>query len=200
MTARSKKPPPPLLIEIRIGNPIEALFLNTELADSILQEYRHALGHDFETYRNHVIRVLAFYQGLRREQPLDEAVAIAAVFHDLGIWTAGSLDYLEPSVQLAKDYLGKNNRSPNIPLVQCIILSHHRLRSVVGEDPRIEAFRQADGIDVSAGLLSYGLARSHIRAIQKAYPHAGFHRWLFRRALTYGLCHPLRPLPMLKWK
>ena len=30
-------------------------------------------------------------------------IAIAAAFHDLGIWSAGTMDYLPPSAALARD-------------------------------------------------------------------------------------------------
>ena len=34
-----------------------------------------------------------------------EKIAVATAFHDLGIWTDGTFDYLQPSVRLASAYL-----------------------------------------------------------------------------------------------
>ena len=38
-------------------------------------------------------------------------MAIAAAFHDIGIWTAGTFDYLEPSVRVAAAYLTGTGRA-----------------------------------------------------------------------------------------
>ena len=35
----------------------------------------------------------------------DSKIAVAAVFHDIGIWSNKTFDYLEPSVALAREYL-----------------------------------------------------------------------------------------------
>ena len=34
---------------------------------------------------------------------------IAACFHDLGLWKEKTVDYLPPSIVLARDYLQQNN-------------------------------------------------------------------------------------------
>jgi HD superfamily phosphodiesterase len=34
-----------------------------------------------------------------------EKIAVAAVFHDLGIWTNHTFDYIAPSVTLAREHL-----------------------------------------------------------------------------------------------
>jgi hypothetical protein len=50
--------------------------------------------------------VAAIYRGLTYQQlllgaALPDAAALAWAVHDLGIWTAGSFDYLTPSADLA---------------------------------------------------------------------------------------------------
>jgi len=63
----------------------------------------------------------------------------------------------------------------------------------------VEPFRQADWIDVSLGLLTFGLPRARLRAIFARWPNAGFHRRLVQLTLREARRHPLRPLPVLKW-
>jgi len=54
-------------------------------------------------------------------------------------------------------------------------------------------------IDVSRGLLSFGLPRARLQAIFARWPNAGFHRRLVQLTLREARRHPLRPLPVLKW-
>jgi hypothetical protein len=57
--------------------------------DTILQGHAAALGRDFTAYRNHAYRVANFCLAPDRAMQI-EKVAIAAAFHDLGIWTAAT--------------------------------------------------------------------------------------------------------------
>jgi hypothetical protein len=65
--------------------------------DTILQAHATALGRDFTAYRNHAYRVANFCLALAPDRAMQiEKVAIAAAFHDLGIWTAGPLRVTAP--------------------------------------------------------------------------------------------------------
>jgi HD superfamily phosphohydrolase YqeK len=70
--------------------------------DAILGDHSAALGSDATPYRNHAYRVanLCLAQSSSSAESL-EKTAIAAAFHDLGIWTDHTFDYLAPSVRLA---------------------------------------------------------------------------------------------------
>jgi len=114
--------------------------------DGILRAHRHALGRDFDAYRNHAHRVahLCIAQSPREHERI-ERIAIAAAFHDLGIWTARTFDYLQPSVVLASDYLAASSRQQWIPEVAAMILEHHKVFPYRGEAERfVEPFRRAD--------------------------------------------------------
>ena len=79
--------------------------------DEILAAHATALGGDARAYRNHALRVANLCFALR---PGDEAqlekTAIAAAFHDLGIWTDQTFDYLGPSERLAMVQLAQSGR------------------------------------------------------------------------------------------
>ena len=65
---------------------------------------RSSWERDFTAYRNHAYRVVNFCAHSRpAPTPRLEKIALAAAFHDLGIWTAHTFDYLEPSIDLACD-------------------------------------------------------------------------------------------------
>ena len=76
------------------------------LIEDILKQHRGELNIDYDKYRNHVYRVFNFTLLLYDADKKDtDALAVAAAFHDIGIWTAGTMDYLTPSVALAKEYI-----------------------------------------------------------------------------------------------
>ena len=92
--------------------------------DTILDAYSAALGGDFEGYRNHAYRVANLCVGQSSGSTEDlEKIAIAAAFHDLGIWTDRTFDYLVPSGRLAQAHLDQAGRGEWIPDVTQMIRS-----------------------------------------------------------------------------
>ncbi|CAN5407393.1 hypothetical protein BH09BAC1_BH09BAC1_13190 [soil metagenome] len=58
------------------------------------------LGKDLQAYKNHVYRMFnyaAWY--VRYEEGLLQKLAVAAAYHDIGIWTHKTFNYLGPSEQ-----------------------------------------------------------------------------------------------------
>src|SRR5262249_31234653 len=126
------------------------------IVDAALQHYAAALGGDLPAYRNHVYRGLTYHQELSGA-PVPDWAALAWAVHDLGIWTAGTFDYLGPSADLASALAGELGIT-EVDRARTMIVEHHKLRAV--GDPMSEAFRIADRIDVSRGLLTGSLGRS----------------------------------------
>ncbi|MHC8326328.1 HD domain-containing protein [Pseudomonas sp. LB1P83] len=177
------------------------LVLEFPVTDEILTSYALAIGADLPGYRNHIYRVLNFYSAISGIAGLpSEAVQIAAAFHDLGIWTDGTIDYLEPSVRLATDYLANQQLSHLNEEVTALILEHHKVRPYVADHAlSVEPFRRADVIDVSLGLMTFGLPRAYIKTVKSALPNQGFHGMLLRQTARQFLRSPLKPLPMFRW-
>jgi hypothetical protein len=129
-----------------------------------------------------------------------EKIAIAAVFHDLGIWTNKTFDYIAPSVALAREHLAARGMADWIPEIEAMIVDHHKVTSSrLNSQPLVESFRRADWIDVTCGLRRFGLPRPFIAAVVATWPNAGFHRRLLELTIDRFLKHPLTPLPMVKW-
>ena len=88
---------------------LPALTCACSLLENILFGFRTELAGDFRAYEHHCKRVLLLavkLLSLGELAPLAfENLAIAAAFHDLGIWTAHTFDYLAPSCGLAAAYL-----------------------------------------------------------------------------------------------
>ncbi len=168
------------------------------LVDDILDSYRDVIGDDFSGYRNHVHRMLnfCFVQG-NFDAEQKEKLAIAASFHDLGIWTADTFDYLPPSVDLAVEYLDRNGLTAWTAEISQMIDLHHRVRR--NADPLAEVFRKGDLIDFSLGLFKCGVPGEYVRSVKEQFPNEGFHQHLARRAGRWICRHPLNPVPVLKW-
>jgi len=168
--------------------------------DRVLDTHAASLGRDFTPYRNHVYRVATFCAAHVSPDPIElEKIAIAAAFHDLGIWTDGTFDYLDPSVSLARQYLLHAGREAWTDEIATMILQHHKLTMYRGDSGSlVEVFRRSDWTDVSMGVLRFGLPRAFVRDVNATWPSAGFHRRLVQLELERLRTHPLRPLPMVK--
>jgi hypothetical protein len=168
--------------------------------DDILQAHRASLAADFDAYRNHVYRLLSYFGALAGCDEMPPAVCLAAAFHDLGIWTDDTFDYLPPSLRLARGHLDASGLTQLQPHVDALIEQHHKLLPCVGPfAATAEPFRRADLVDCSAGLWRFGLPGGFVRAVKSALPDAGFHARLVALAGRQLLRQPWRPFPMLRW-
>ena len=171
------------------------------LLDELLDGYASAIGRDFTAYRNHTYRVVNFCVALSEGEPeiIQQKAAIAAAFHDLGIWTDATFDYLPPSERLAQTYLAASGNAAWEPEIRDMIHYHHKItRYARRPDNLVETFREADWVDVSRGLLRFGLPRRFPHDVFAAFPNAGFHRKLVQLSAGRFVRHPLNPLPMFK--
>ena len=126
---------------------------DTQHIDSILEPWQATIGRDYDGYRNHVVRMATFCLMLKPCSPQEQwRIEIAACFHDIGIWTADTLDYLQPSVPPALSYLDAQGLSDWGPEITEMILEHHRVREITdGLTPLFEVFRKGDLVDFSKG-------------------------------------------------
>jgi hypothetical protein len=167
--------------------------------DELLAALAPKLGRDAAAYGNHVRRVYGLVAA-QRDWSDDEhgQAAIAAVFHDVGIWLNDTFDYLDPSRDHAADYLKAEGLDAWRPVVDVMILEHHKLRPVK-DNPLVEAFRRADLCDLSFGLVRGGIPRGTYRELVRRHPIAGFHARLVSFGIAQARKDPRRPLPMLRW-
>jgi len=177
-----------------------ALITEFPVLDQVLATYSKQLDTDFVGYRNHTYRVANLCVMLAptgRDQT--EKIAIAAAFHDLGIWADGTFDYLEPSARLARHYLADTEHRGWIPEVERMICDHHKLTASRADAAwLVEPFRKADWIDVSRGALTFGLPPRIVRSVLSAWPSAGFHTRLIQLFFKRLRTNPLTPLPMVR--
>ena len=177
------------------------LLTSLPIVEEVLNHYALQLGRDFLGYRNHVYRVVNLCVAIAGDSPVEiEKIVVAAVFHDLGIWTNDTFDYIAPSVAIAREHLAARGRADWFPEIEAMIVEHHKV-TPSRTHPRslVESFRRADWIDVSRGFRRFGLPPAFIAAVAATWPSAGFHRRLVSLTIERFWKHPLSPLPMLKW-
>lgn len=175
------------------------MLANITQTDELLEEMRTALGPDFDRYRNHVYRVINitdYFCPLEGEAL--QQVAIAAAFHDAGIWLDHTFDYLDPSRVRAEEYARSIGHGDWVNTLAAMIMNHHRIRAIQS-NPLVEAFRRADWVDVTQGAMSFGMPLDFLHSLKTLYPVLGFHARLLQLTLLQVRKNPLSPLPMMRW-
>jgi len=169
--------------------------------EEILDAYAAELASDRTAYRGHVYRVFHFCRALAATgAQRDDDVAVAAAFHDVGIWTDRTVDYLPPSARRLRAYLQQRGDDARADELARMVELHHKLTPCRDErDALVEAFRRADLVDLAFGLVRFGLPPAFVREVQAAFPAAGFHARVVRFVSGWAVTHPLRPFPMMRW-
>lgn len=168
---------------------------NVPLTEEILESHRHrAHGDDigWDAYKAHVYRIFNFARALTPESPdRDEKLAIAAAFHDLAAFD--TIDYLVPSIEAQDAWLQKTGRQAWSNELALIIAQHHRLAGYGSSRPYaplVEAIRRADLVDVSQGLIRFGLPRSYVSEVRGTFDAGVF----FKRVIPSGVVRAARRL------
>lgn len=169
--------------------------------DALLEQHAEIIGPSMTAYRNHCYRMVNFTVALAGddEQTL-EKIQIAAAFHDIGVWTHQTMDYLAPSEKQARDYLASIGKSDWADEIGDMVEWHHKITPLKqAASPLVEAFRKADWADVLHGVVGYGIPRATFRNAFKTWADAGFHWLLVKLSVKRLLTHPWSPLPIFRW-
>lgn len=172
------------------------------LLEDILAPWREVMGDQAQPYTNHVYRVLHYCFAVHPCLPVEkEKLTIAGAFHDIGLWSAQTVDYLAPSIHEAQDYLAANGKGDWAEEIGQMILWHHKFRRIRGpENTLIEVFRKGDWIDASMGWRRFSVPSGYVKSVQNAFPNLGFHDNLLHLTWQQLKKHPFRnPLPMMRW-
>jgi hypothetical protein len=160
----------------------EHLVLDTEL-----EKFSGAMGDEMNAYRNHCLRVLSFavahLGGVKNVSSKSvDVMALALAYHDLGLWSDGALDYLEPSAkQLEASSLDEAFDDNDVATARAIITEHHKLTDYESHDDKginenlVNAIRKGDWADFTIGIVRFGLPASFVESAYTSIPEAGFH-------------------------
>lgn len=142
--------------------------------ETILGRYVDNLGPQAAMYCNHVYRGFNLHLSMSGLDQTDE-LALAWAAHDLGLWTAGTLDYLGPSARLAETLAPEFEIEPT-PRLRVMIEYHHCLRRLA--DPLAEGFRLADRADAWPQRWGQALEPAELAKLTEVFPYCGFHEIL----------------------
>lgn len=162
----------------------------------ILRKYEVTLGDDFEKYLNHAHRIYYYARTLLLKKE-SHKLAIVSAFHDLDIWVSGNMDYLPGSVLLVKEYLKENSFRFLPDEIRFIINNHHKISRIKG-NIEAEAFRKADLIDLTGGLIRFNIPKGLIKETEVNYPRLSFTKCLLNKTLRHAISQPMRPFPMIR--
>lgn len=171
------------------------------LIEDIFAAWKDRIGDDYPGYRGHVYRMFNFCLALRSCTEEEKTkLAIAACFHDIGLWSAHTVDYIPPSVSEVKSYLSETGRGGWSEEIGLMVEMHHKIRAYKSESfPLVEVFRKGDLVDFSLGFFKCGIPSAYVSEVKKAIPNNGFHRFLMKGAREWFAKHPLSPPPFMKW-
>jgi HD domain len=163
------------------------------LAEEILESHRHRARGDhagYDAYKAHVYRVVNFARALAPAVPdRDDKLAVAAAFHDLAAFD--TLDYLVPSIEAQDAWLKKNGLESWSDELALIVAEHHRLTrygSTRPYAPLVEGVRRADLIDVSQGLIRFGIPSAYVKEVRATFDASVF----FKRVIPSGTLRAIR--------
>jgi hypothetical protein len=153
-----------------------------EPARACLAKLRELAGGGDTAMERHCLRVyeIAVALGRKREIELDlELLTCAAWLHDAGLYpgAATSDAYVSDGRRLAEPLVAAFGGPPDrVATLGDAIERHHELRPQWSRGAEVELLRRADLVDVSQGLITFGLDRAWLRALSRRVPRKGMLR------------------------
>jgi hypothetical protein len=151
----------------------------TPPAHAALEALRTAAGAN-GPMEGHCLRQFAIAEQLAGGRALDRELLLCACWlHDTGLYTPSRDPYVTEGARLADRVLAPFGWPPE-RLQRCMDAceQHHAPRSRLAMGLEVELVRQADLVDVTAGIVNFGLDRQWVRALFRDVPRDGFWRLL----------------------
>jgi predicted hydrolase (HD superfamily) len=169
----------------------------TESETAALAALRQVTGESGGPMERHGLRVFLIADRLAaaRELKVDrEVLLIAGLLHDVGLYDAASHGgvYVREGAEFTADLLRKQDWDEDrIRLSFDAIERHHELRSQWDRGDEVELIRRADLVDLSNGLIPFGLSREWIRDLFRSVSRDGTYR-----TIGYEVARVIRHRPL----
>ena len=161
----------------------------TLAARAALETLRAAAGADSPMER-HCLRQFAIAERLAGDREFDRELLLCACWlHDVGLYTHSRDPYVTEGARVAARVLEPFAWPPE-RLQRCMNAceQHHAPRSRMAMGLEVELVRRSDLVDVTAGLVNFGLDRGWLRDLFREVPREGLWR-LIAAAVLSELCH-----------
>ncbi len=169
----------------------------TDSEVAALQKLREVTGESGGAMERHGLRVFLIADRLAtaREAKVDrEVLLIAGLLHDVGLYDAASHGgvYVTEGAEFTAELLREHGWGDGrIKLCFDAIERHHELRSQWDRGPEVELIRRADLVDLSDGLIRFGLSRQWIHDLFKSVSRDGTYR-----TIGYEVARVIRHRPL----
>jgi predicted hydrolase (HD superfamily) len=171
----------------------------TESEATALERLREITGQSGGPMERHGLRVFLIADRLAtaREAKVDrEVLLIAGLLHDIGLYDEASHGgvYVREGAEFTAELLRSQGWDEGrIRLCFDAIERHHELRPQWNRGDEVELIRRADLVDLTSGLVRFGLSREWLRDLFKSVPRDGTYgtigrevgRLLIHRPLTF---------------
>jgi predicted hydrolase (HD superfamily) len=162
-----------------------------------VEKLRELAGGTNTPMERHGLRVFLIADRLATARDLRvdrEVLLIAGLLHDVGLYDGASHGgiYVKEGAEFTAELLRKKGwDEERIRLCFDAIERHHELRTQWDRGAEVELIRRADLVDVSNGLVRFGLSREWIRDLFKSVSRDGTYR-----TIGYEVARVLRHRPL----
>jgi hypothetical protein len=169
----------------------------TDAENAALAALREAAGETGGPMERHGLRVFLIADRLATARALTvdrEILLIAGLLHDVGLYDAASHGgvYVKEGAEFTAELLRAQGWDEvRIRLCFDAIERHHELRTQWDRGDEVELIRRADLVDVSNGLVRFGLSREWIRDLFTSVSREGTYR-----TIGYEVARVLRHRPL----
>jgi hypothetical protein len=169
----------------------------TDSETAALAALRDAAGETGGPMERHGLRVFLIADRLATARGLTvdrEVLLIAGLLHDVGLYDAASHGgvYVKEGAEFTAELLRRQGwDEERIRLCFDAIERHHELRSQWDRGDEVELIRRADLVDISDGLVRFGLSREWVRDLFKSVSREGTYR-----TIGYEVARVLRHRPL----
>jgi HD domain len=156
--------------------------VQSEAEFAALTALREVTGEAGGPMERHGMRcfLLSERQAADRELMVDhEILLVAGILHDIGLYDGASEGgvYTTDGAHFAKHLLAGRPGWDGRRLELCLeaIERHHEVRSQWQAGPEVELMRRADMIELTSGVVNFGVSRGWIRGLWKAVSRDGLY-------------------------
>jgi hypothetical protein len=163
-----------------------------------LAKLREITGGSGGPMERHGLRVFLISDRLAaaRELEIDrELLLVAGLLHDIGLYDEASHGgvYAREGAEFTAELLGAQRWDQDrIRLCFDAIERHHELRSQWERGAEVELIRRADLVDLSSGLVRFGLSSEWLRDLSKSVPRDGTYPTVGRLVARQLIHQPLQ--------
>ena len=171
---------------------------NTESEVAALAKLRDITGESGGPMERHSLRVFLIADRLAtvRVATIDrEVLLIAGLLHDIGLYDEASHGgaYVRDGAEVTADLLREQGwDQERIRLCFDAIERHHELRSQWDRGAEVELIRRADLVDLSSGLVRFGLSREWLRDLFRSVSRDGTYPTIGGRVTRQLIHQPLQ--------